>query len=379
MLVYMKNLDPRLFKPSGLNSQFKGADLSFDEYIHQTQAMLRAARVDLDPQNAADIINANSPFEWQPPNFDGRRGILLIHGLLDSPFMVRDLAQHFLRRGFLVRSILLPGHGSVPGDLIGIHHQEWVKAVDYGVESFKHQVQQIFLGGFSLGGALAVYKAQRDPNLAGLILLAPALALPQQYLAWLLHFYSLLGRYVPAANWYQRRPQVDYTKYVSFAIDGIFNTYRIAEEVREAGKKKSLTMPLFVAQCAIDEVVSAQEIVEFFSHTPNSLNRMLFYSANNTPFNDSRILHRSSVYLEENILDFSHLALPIAPENPHYGAHGDYRDFLLYPDQQPPPGKVCLGPRNKTLLKQHIIQRLTFNPDFAGMTRAIDQFLKVIN
>lgn len=375
----MKNSDPRLYKPSGLNSQFHGKGLSFDAYIHQTQAMLRATRLDLSSGDSDTIIMANSPIEWRPHNFNGKRGILLIHGLLDSPFIMRDLARHFLNRGFLVRSLLLPGHGTVPGDLIGIHRQEWIKAVDYGVESFKGEAQEIYLSGFSLGGALATHKAQRDNDIAGLVLLAPAVSIIQSMLAKILRYYSRLGNYIPCTQWLAKRPQVDYTKYESFAVDGAYQTYELAAEVKKAAKHQPLNLPVFVAQCAIDEVIQATGVINFFANTTNPRNQMLFYANNNPEFKDKRIIHQESAYPEEKILDLSHLALPISPENPHYGIHGDYQDFLLYPNQKPPAGTVYLGPRNRKLLKKHIIQRITFNPDFMGMTRAIDKFLAGLN
>src|SRR4051794_18908145 len=116
-------LDPRLFQKTGLNSQFNGADLSFNAYLQQTQAMIRSLRI--DAEQFPDSIAANSPFEWKPTRGEQKQGILLIHGLFDSPFMMRDIARHFLSRGFLVRTILLPGHGTVPGDLLNIERSEW--------------------------------------------------------------------------------------------------------------------------------------------------------------------------------------------------------------------------------------------------------------
>src|SRR5579864_7886963 len=49
--------------------------------------------------NPQRIIDANSPCEFYPdqPDLTGKRlkyGVLLIHGLLDSPFTFRDLGQH---------------------------------------------------------------------------------------------------------------------------------------------------------------------------------------------------------------------------------------------------------------------------------------------
>ncbi len=108
----------------------------FIDYISHSRHLIQAARVDLDSTTKETIIQANSPFEYRPSSeqcknpsgrFQYKRGILLIHGLTASPYMMEDLARFFHARCFLVRAILLPGHGTRPGDLLDIHYQDWIK------------------------------------------------------------------------------------------------------------------------------------------------------------------------------------------------------------------------------------------------------------
>jgi hypothetical protein len=155
-------LPPRL-QESGLNSRFAfSRDVPFDEYIRQSERMIEKARVDINEINRDVILNANRPFELKPDesrfprNREGRyeKGILLIHGLSDSPYFLQPIARILRERGFLVRSILLPGHGTVPGDLLSVSYQEWIRATEYGVDQMKQQVEKLYLGGFSTGGAL---------------------------------------------------------------------------------------------------------------------------------------------------------------------------------------------------------------------------------
>jgi len=84
---------PRL-RESGLNSRFAFApDTPFDAYVEETRRMIVTARVDLNEINRTAILEANSPFELQPDGkrfprtADGkyRNGVLLVHGLSDSP------------------------------------------------------------------------------------------------------------------------------------------------------------------------------------------------------------------------------------------------------------------------------------------------------
>ncbi|MGI9500774.1 MAG: hypothetical protein ACR2P3_12090, partial [Geminicoccaceae bacterium] len=84
-------------------------------------AVNNAAGTPISPVEVAAV----GPFELRPTpdggdckgnadaNYD--RGILLIHGLNDTPFSMWDLGSRFAKACYLVRGVLLPGHGTVPG------------------------------------------------------------------------------------------------------------------------------------------------------------------------------------------------------------------------------------------------------------------------
>src|SRR5271169_3693522 len=80
-------------QPSGLNSRFIGDRLNFSDYVTCTLDMLAKARSDGMPRDLEKVVAGNAPFELRPaensPVGRGkryRRGVLLIHGLTDSPY-----------------------------------------------------------------------------------------------------------------------------------------------------------------------------------------------------------------------------------------------------------------------------------------------------
>ena len=111
---------PKRLQPSSLNQHFVYKSQTFAEYIAETREMIKNARLDLTDSTQDFIVQANSPAEWIPHIGKVKNGILLIHGLCDSPHAMQSLFDHYKAKGFLVRSILLPCHGSVPGDLVEI-------------------------------------------------------------------------------------------------------------------------------------------------------------------------------------------------------------------------------------------------------------------
>jgi hypothetical protein len=144
---------------------------------------------------------------------------------------------------------------------------------------------------------------------------------------------------------------------------------------------KKLTMPIFTVATADDESISTKAVFSFFTKQENPLNRLLIYTTNTkVDYKDHRIVLKNSGFSEKKIIDFAHTAIPIAPTNPHYGEQGDFKDFqhYRYDAKKFSKGPIYLGAISKKNLKNYIIQRLSYNPDYDGMMQQIDDFLKNI-
>lgn len=113
------------------------------------------------------------PFFWKA----GPIGIFLSHGYTATTAEVRLLARQLHERGFSVAAPLLPGHGTQPEDLNSVHWQDWVRAGEETYQELRKNCQQVFLGGESMGGVLALYLASQYPEAAGLLLYSPAIRL----------------------------------------------------------------------------------------------------------------------------------------------------------------------------------------------------------
>ncbi len=377
-------LDPRLFTPSGLNTKFIGAGLTFSEYILAMQKIIAQARIDIVAANHEEILYCNSPFWWQPTlnhriNSKYRRGVILVHGLYDSPFIIMDIAQHLLAQGFLVCAVLLPGHGTVPGDLLNIQYSEWIRALDYGIEQLKHQVEQVYCAGFSLGGTLALHHAARDPDIAGLLLFAPALQLRAEHIVTLLPLLKLINWAKDSWKWYRQVPQADFVKYSSFPYNAAYQIYRAIKVKNALLAKNPLKIPLFLVITADDELIVPQSGVDFFSSYSNPLSKMIIYGNILHP-SDPRIEQRSSSFPDLKILDFSHNCIATAADNRHYGIASHFQDFQHYPGGKPPLSskKIFQGSIRPSNLARATIQRLSYNPDFDYMMAAMDEFLENI-
>lgn len=111
------------------------------------------------------------------------RGVVILqHGLSDSPYFVRSIAEHMQSLNFMVILPLTPGHGKLEADDDFEDSQllsRWYTHVDSVVDYAKRFNLPIVLGGFSTGGALSTrYALVNSNDVQALLLFSGALRLP---------------------------------------------------------------------------------------------------------------------------------------------------------------------------------------------------------
>jgi len=120
-------------------------------------------------------------------------GCLLIHGFRSCPFEMQEYGKYLNKLGYTTKTILLPGHGTDPADLLNVNWMNWVNSVEKSLQSFKDKYDKIFVAGLSTGGSLALYIATKH-DVDGVIALAPGLFLKKR-LANLSHVLKYVWNY----------------------------------------------------------------------------------------------------------------------------------------------------------------------------------------
>lgn len=110
-------------------------------------------------------------FLWE----GGPQGILLLHGFGATTAEVRPLAQLLHNAGYTVSGPLLPGFGTHPEDANRCRWQDWAAAAQSAYQRLAESCLFVFIGGESMGGLLSLHLASQEPQIAGLLLYAPAL------------------------------------------------------------------------------------------------------------------------------------------------------------------------------------------------------------
>ena len=384
--------DARL-QPSGEGLPFDpGRFRDFDDYVRQTRDRLERHKVYMDPNRTGMELAAAAPFERMPsagcpPSARGRpgRGVLLLHGLSDMPLAMRDLADAFAARCFVVRAMLLPGHGTRAGDLLDVTRGDWLAATRFGLETLKGDVGEVFVGGFSLGGLLAVHAVLEDATLRGAFLFSPALALGR---AWLVR-QSVWLRHV--LEWLDRDAPDDYARYEAMPVNATAETYLLTRELARQLQRRPVAVPVFMALSADDPVIDVAVNRDYFEKRfTHGGSRLVVYRRDpreGTDGGDARISYRNSLLPQQRIAGFSHQAVHIAPANAHYGARGDYRSCGQASGERAEAVARCLaaphpwrgevfGENRAAIPDGAPLARLTYNPRFGELLDQVDEFLK---
>ena len=101
------------------------------------------------------IMEGAEPFLYKK----GRKGVLFVHGFTSSPSDLRDLGKYLAERNITFCAPLIKGHGTSPYNLAVTHWKDWTGSVEKALFKLKKEVDQVYIGGVSLGGNIALYLA----------------------------------------------------------------------------------------------------------------------------------------------------------------------------------------------------------------------------
>src|ERR1700674_4755997 len=124
------------------------------------------------------------PADLQPFRFrGGTRGILLIHGFAGTPPEMRGMGQFLAAGGYDVMGPLLAGHGLTPEAMAATRWPDWVRSAEDALTELRRDCADVFVGGQSLGGTLALHLAATHPEVRGVFTMG-AMSSPVYFRDW---------------------------------------------------------------------------------------------------------------------------------------------------------------------------------------------------
>ncbi len=366
--------------PALAPSEFPKPSEDFNEHINQVRNYLLATQM---PQRGSSAVDVNLPFEIAANNDALYRGkFLLIHGLNDSPYIWRDMAQRLALRGFDVRAILLPGHGNTPEAQLNISYKDWLKAARQHKNLYQESDKDFFIGGFSMGGVIATLLASENSDVDGLLLFSPAYKSQMHHMLRWAKAYSVFKPWVFGGMIIEDNP----AKYNSIPINGAAQYYKTTQALRRHWPRKPLNIPVLMVASENDSVVDISAMQKRFNAGFTGDKRLVLYTESPLLSEEQTaagsVEYRSSFYPEQRLLNQSHQSVLIAEDNPLYGQAGD---VLVCNGNDWPVFSACLyyqgdhwyGAQHTPSPDEVPVARTTYNPDLDYVMQRFDElFLK---
>ncbi len=382
LLAWGKDLDER-HRPLAFAESFDFATGTLADYSAWSERRLRAARPDLTPDVSATL----GPFRLEPPkdcpastSATYRNGILLTHDVLDTPYGMRELGEYFQERCFLVYGLLLPGHGTRPGDLLTTGWEDWVAAETFAARELAGEVENLYLGGPGVGGTLAILEASGNAGVDGLVLFAPALDM--RAASWRATAGTLFGWLVGGARWADVIPAYTIYRYESVPYGASGDTSALVEATIAALPNRPFEVPVFTVASMEDASVSTPAILAFMAERTHPLSHTVLYSRKLLPAQPGQTVINTYYPDERKLLSLSHQGLMLPMHDPEFGWNGASRDCGHYfrPDQDAwrrcRQGEgVLQGEITPEQLAEGLVERTESNPFYYEMARELDTFI----
>jgi hypothetical protein len=145
-------------------------------------------------------------------------------------------------------------------------------------------------------------------------------------------------------------------------------------------------VPIFTAASQDDVSADVSATLALMARARHPASRLVLYTS--SPLEISQDLrHRAervnSVVPEQKILSSAHTAIVLPPDDPHYGAIGNYSNCIHYYPQDPEKYAACCsngsevwqGEVTERNLKVGLMRRLMYNPNFSALKLSMQRFL----
>ena len=224
---------------------------------------------------------------------------VLLHGLTDSPYSLRHVAELYRDRGYVALGIRLPGHGTIPAELAHIGWESWMAAANLSMREALRLVPQagvelpLHIVGYSNGAALAMkyaLNALEDESLVRphrLVFFSPMIGITRyaRYVG-LAAIPALLPRFAKTA-WLSILPEYNPFKYNSFPVNGPRQSYRLTKDLQAQIQRLSdadalIGLPPVISfQSLMDDTVSTAAIFYYlYEHLPENGSEIVIFDIN---------------------------------------------------------------------------------------------------
>lgn len=113
-----------------------------------------------------------------------KKAVLLFHRLTGSPFEMRKYGDFLFKCGYDVFCYSFPGHGERISEIETVTWQDWYEFAQNKYNNLRKNYNQFFVSDLCLGAAMAIYLAEHNKDITGIVALSTTLFLDGFCIPW---------------------------------------------------------------------------------------------------------------------------------------------------------------------------------------------------
>ena len=115
---------------------------------------------------------------------ENKKAVLLFHGMTGSPFEMKKYGEFLFKNGYDVFCYSFPGHGERISEIETVTWQDWCQFAQEKYCVLRPNYNQFFVSGLCLGASMAVYLAEHNDDITGVVALSTTLFLDGFCIPW---------------------------------------------------------------------------------------------------------------------------------------------------------------------------------------------------
>ena len=202
------------------------------------------------------------------------RAVLLLHGYTGAPSEMRLLGEYLNSKGFTVKCVLLPGHGTTPEDLNETTTDDWYAEAEHACCELLSSHSKVMVAGLSMGGLLTIRIASQLPKERAAILAAPIYL--QDKRVPLFPILRYFVKYLPKQkrNYHEAaKYNVAYDKMPTKPIGSILQMIKTAK----AEYIPKIEIPFLVMQSKIEHTVAPKSAQYIYDNIKSKVKKLVWF------------------------------------------------------------------------------------------------------
>ena len=208
----------------------------------------------------------------------GKTGVIITHGFGSNPSEIAEFAHKIHEKGYTVKALRLPGHGTSPDHFSLVTFEDWYLAMKNTISELNEEVDEVILIGHSMGATLSLLASAFNPVSAVVTICAPIELHPPFY-ALLPTVSNFVAKWPRTPSSLKKIREANVKSYQIVPLNMVIELFNLMEVTRKF--MHNVRVPSLIIAAKNDKVVPMENAHRIYK-TINSPIKKMWIAPNST-------------------------------------------------------------------------------------------------